>query len=68
MDGQMRMGVRHANCRIRTGFAFHRHSFYATGNCEWSYGESRVKYLTGNSGKFGYECNYSLAHSKRISL
>ncbi len=36
-------GDRYADCRIRTGFSFHRHNCYATGDREWSSGESRLK-------------------------
>ena len=41
--GSTKRGDRYADCRIRTGFAFDRHFCYATGDCEWSSGESRVE-------------------------
>ncbi len=41
--GATKRGDRYADCRIRTGFAFDRHICYATGDREWSSGESRVK-------------------------
>ena len=34
-------GVRYADCRIRTGFAFDSHFCYATGDREWSSEKSR---------------------------
>ena len=38
-------GDRYADCRIKTGFAFDRHSCYATNDREWSSGESRLRWL-----------------------
>ena len=40
--GSTKRGDRYANCRIRTGFSFDRHIFYATGDRKWSSGESRM--------------------------
>jgi hypothetical protein len=40
--GSTRKGDRYADCRIRTGVAFDRHICYATGDREWSSGETRL--------------------------
>ncbi len=39
--GSTKRGDRYADCRIRTGFAFARHTCSATGDRKWSSGESR---------------------------
>ena len=38
--GSTKRGDRYADCGIRTEFVFDRHTCYATGNREWSFGES----------------------------
>ncbi len=45
--GSTKRGDRYADCRIRTGFAFDRHICYATGDREWSSGESRLRERRG---------------------
>ncbi len=40
--GTTRKGDRYAECRIRTEFAFDRQFCYATGDREWSFGETRL--------------------------
>ncbi len=51
--GSTKRGDRYADCRIRTGFAFDRHIFNATGDRKWSSGESRL--MVGQADQNGAE-------------
>ncbi len=54
--GSTKRGDHYADRRIRTGFAFDRSIRYATGDCEWSSGESRSR---------GYSMRHDLTIDKR---
>ena len=41
--GSTKRRDRYADCQIRTGIAFDRHIFYATGDRKWSSGEFRLR-------------------------
>ncbi len=63
--GSTKRGDRYADCRIRTGFALDRHCCYATGDREWSSGESRINSVFLVIPMGGLECRYIGCHEMR---